>query len=102
MPALRHIAVHVEEPRSGQFVWVLTERSAADWQPLSQSKSPTRSYKVAMADGLLALQELVEDLDLGPREPQDETAGRSSSRAAPRSSSSTPTTGAYFGFGPAR
>ncbi|CAN7762264.1 hypothetical protein LJR039_007148 [Pseudorhodoferax sp. LjRoot39] len=101
MPALRQIAVHVEEPHSGKFTWVLTERAGEDWQPLSRAQSPVRSYKLAMAEGLLALQDLVQDLDLGPRARQ-EKADTPSASAAPRPASTTPAKGAYFGFGPAR
>jgi hypothetical protein len=101
MPSLRHIAVHVEEPRNSQFVWVLTERAGENWQPLSRAKSPVRSYKLAMAEGLLALQDLVEDLELGPRAQQEETA-RPSPAAAPEPAKTAPAQGAYFGFGPAR
>ncbi|MGC3986160.1 MAG: hypothetical protein QM777_16405 [Pseudorhodoferax sp.] len=102
MPALRQIAIHVEEPRSGRFAWVLTERHGADWQPLTRSKSPVRSYQAAMADGLLALQQLVDDLDRGPRAQHDEAKKPPPSRAAPRPGGTTPAKGAYFGFGPAR
>lgn len=97
MPALRHIAVHVEEPRRGQFVWVLTERDGDAWQPLERAEAAERSYRLAMAQGLLALQQLVDDLDLGPR---------ATSAAPPAPPEGAPAAadgkGRYFGFGPAR
>lgn len=95
MTALRHIAVHVEEPRSGQFVWVLTERSGAHWQPLQRAGAAVPRYSLAMAQGLLALQDLVEDLDVGPR-----AAAAASPAADGRAGA--PARGRYFGFGPAR
>lgn len=97
MPALRHIAVHVEEPRRGQFVWVLTERDGDAWQPLEQAGSAERSYRRAMAQGLLALQRLVGDLDVGPRAPAEAPPpSKGAPAAAPAQG------GRYFGFGPAR
>lgn len=91
MARLRHIAVHVEEPKPGRFAWVLSERGEHGWQALDTSAAPRTSYRQAMADGLLALQSLVDDLDAGPRS-ADGTATEDKPAAA-RS---------YFGFGPAR
>ncbi len=65
--ALRHIAVTVEEPDAGEFEWVLLEQGV-EWTAVKRAKRPTASYAKAMAAGLLALQEIVEDLDAGPRE----------------------------------
>lgn len=65
--ALRHIAVTVEEPENGQFEWVLLERST-EWAAFRRAKRPAASYARAMAAGLLALQEMVDDLEAGPRE----------------------------------
>ncbi|KQP02136.1 hypothetical protein [Pseudorhodoferax sp. Leaf265] len=109
MPALRHIAVHVEEPRGGRFVWVLTERRGDDWQPLDRAGTAVRSYQRAMAEGLLALQQLVDDLDLGPRADEDADADAEDPAAPPAREhtqeaphKAAPNKGAYFGFGPAR
>ncbi|RCW72477.1 hypothetical protein [Pseudorhodoferax soli] len=103
MPALRHIAVHVEEPRSGRFVWVLTERHADDWQPLDRARTAVPSYQRAMAEGLLALQQLVEDLDSGPRADAGHAAAPPErGRADEAPPKAAPAKGSYFGFGPAR
>ncbi|CAN7635278.1 hypothetical protein LJR039_004812 [Pseudorhodoferax sp. LjRoot39] len=103
MPALRHIAVHVEEPRSGRFVWVLTERHADDWQPLERAATAQRSYRHAMAEGLLALQQRVDDLDIGPRaDTRTPAAPPDEARVAEPARAAAPDKGAYFGFGPAR
>lgn len=67
MTALRSIAVTVEEPVPGEFEWVLLERGI-DWAPLHRTKRPVATYAKAMAAGLLALQDLVDDLDAGPRD----------------------------------
>jgi hypothetical protein len=67
---LRRIAVHVDEPRPGKFEWVLNEASPPSsemWTLLQKSARPVASYQKAMAQGLLALQALVEDLKTGPR-----------------------------------
>lgn len=70
--ALRAIAVTVEEPEPGAFVWVLLEQGV-DWAPLRAGR-PSKSYATAMANGLLALQGLIDDLETGPREPEAERA----------------------------
>lgn len=113
MSSLRHIAVHVEEPKPGRFVWVHSEHGGEDWQELERSDTSVSSYQRAMADGLWALQTLIPDLDRGPRKPEDDAVpkhvnpsddgktessgtGKKASNEAKRSS------GPYFGFGPAR
>ena len=114
MSRLRHIAVHVEEPKPGRFTWVLIERVAQDWQELSRPAALSKSYQKAMAEGLLELQALVPDLDIGPRsedeppfthddarspEKQVDRAAKGQKRGA----KSAPAAGkSYFGFGPAR
>lgn len=60
----------VEEPKPGAFVWVLVEQGMG-WATLSRAERPSRSYAKAMASGLLALQDLIENLEIGPREPED-------------------------------
>lgn len=85
---LRSLAVHVEELRRGAFAWVLIERDNADtWREIERAHAPVGTYREAMADGLLALQALIDDVDQGPREP---TAPRGAGQ--PR----------FFGFGPVR
>ena len=83
MTALRSIAVTVEEVRPGAFEWVLLEYTA-DWAPMTRSERPTKSYAKAMAAGLFALQNMVDDLDVGPREPETPTQ---------------PAAHSHFGFG---
>jgi len=85
---LRNIAVHVEEPQRGAFAWVLIERETADtWREIERAHAQAATYREAMADGLLALQAMIEDVDQGPRE-----------SAAPRGAGRKP----FFGFGPVR
>ncbi|MCD2513375.1 hypothetical protein [Comamonas endophytica] len=89
---LRSIAVYVEEPKRGSFAWVLIERENADtWREIERAHHHADSYHGAMADGLLALQAMTEDLDQGPRE----SAGQRSAGHAGGEAS-------FFGFGPAR
>ena len=114
MARLRHIAVHVEEPKPGRFAWVLTERGAHDWQELDKAVSLAQSYHQAMADGLAALQALVQDLDVGPRSVDEQASmhedARSPEKQADRSAKqqkrgekNAPAAGkSFFGFGPAR
>lgn len=67
---LRRISVYVEEPESGWFQWVLAEAAEglSIWHDLKAAEEWAPTYKEAMAEGLLALQDLIEDLDQGPRE----------------------------------
>lgn len=100
MPELRLIAVHVEEPQPGGFEWVLTERQGSDWAELQRAGDAVPRYRRAMADGLLALQTLVDDLDAGPRAaaPAPRKRTRKAADDAPPAAAARP----YFGFGPAR
>jgi hypothetical protein len=69
--ALRNIAVTVEEPETGEFEWMLLEQGV-EWAPLKRAERPSASYAKAMAAGLLALQDMIDDLDAGPREAEIE------------------------------
>lgn len=82
---LRRISVYVEEPERGWFQWVLAEAAEglSIWHDLKAAEDWEPTYKEAMAKGLLALQDLIEDLDQGPRE------------APPKPKASS----AVFGFG---
>lgn len=65
---LRHIAVHVTEPKVGDFRWVLTEQAADhSWSAIRTARVQSETYREAMADGLIALQSIVDNLDEGPR-----------------------------------
>ena len=76
MPSpLRLIAVHVEESPAGGFSWVLSERVGHRWGEIEKSNSAVSTYRQAMAEGLLALQAMSEDFDLGPRRPAQRASG---------------------------
>ncbi|SFQ36978.1 hypothetical protein [Variovorax sp. 770b2] len=108
---LRRIAVHVEEAPSGGFEWVLSEadddEDEGPWRSLKRARKAAHTYKASMADGLLALQSLIDDLDAGPRRPTgaepDSTTVRAGKeqarRAAKPGSEKKPATGSAFGFG---
>jgi len=70
MVHLRSIAVTVEEPSPGAFHWLLLEagEGGRGWALLESSDKPFKKYRKAMAAGLAALEAMIEDLDLGPRE----------------------------------
>lgn len=110
---LRHIAVHVEEPAAGGFHWVLTEQShGSAWLEIQRAGRAAGTYQRAMADGLLALQAMVEDLDAGPRRAAPGPARRKAARAPavmdrqgtrmPPAEDAPPAKPSLFGFGPAR
>lgn len=68
MPApLRQVSVHVEEAEDGAFHWVLSERQGERWDAFLRASSGAETYRQSMADGLLALQGMIDDLDIGPR-----------------------------------
>jgi hypothetical protein len=111
---LRRIAVHVEETPSGGFEWVLSEADdngdeddEGPWRSLKRARKAADTYKASMADGLLALQSLIDDLDAGPRRPTDSEpdskalrAGKHPARkAAKPEREKRPATGSAFGFG---
>ena len=67
--ALRHIAVHVDQGEDGWFRWVLIEQSApgSKWADLCSAELRFKTCSQAMAAGLLALQGLIEALDVEAR-----------------------------------
>lgn len=111
-PVLRRLAIYVEEPEPGRFEWVLGELDGEDTIVVQQrAPRPVGSYKTAMANGLMALQRVVEDLDGGPREDLQAPASAnelhdkqpSSERAPTKRSAENaqarPSRGTAFGFG---
>jgi hypothetical protein len=118
---LRHIAIYVEEPRPKKFAWVLNESAdgGVHWEMLQRAGKPVGSYQEAMAAGLAALQEMVDDTSLGPRgEPEveapakvskggsrkasKEVADEDSDDAVEEEPAAPAAKKAYFGFGPVR
>jgi len=72
VPPLRRLAIHVDEPGQGAFEWILSEvDETARLVGVQRAKSHAKTYHEAMAKGLLALQALIEDLDIGPREKEE-------------------------------
>ena len=103
MPAtLRRIAVYVDEPAAKDFCWVLMERGAKGaWTEMGRSAAPAATYHRAMADGLLALEGLVDDLDQGPRSlPRKGQRAQALSENEPQHGAE-PGRSSFFGFGPA-
>ena len=111
---LRLLAVHVAEPDPGQFEWVITECVNEDqWKEIGRAKDGYKTYKAAMASGLVALEEMISDLDVGPRRDaeqtdQPQTPPEGKVQPAPpdgkdaASPKGKPKKAAYFGFGPIR
>lgn len=111
---LRLLAVHVAESDPGQFEWVITERVKEDrWTEIHRAEDGYKTYKSAMANGLVALEEMISDLDVGPRrdpEQTDQTQTSPQGRVQPAPSDEKdaaspqekPKKAAYFGFGPIR
>ncbi|MDQ0591266.1 hypothetical protein QFZ47_005375 [Variovorax paradoxus] len=86
MQPLHRIAVTVIEEEEGAYRWRLVELEGDGWHILNQQARSMKTYKAAMAAGLLELQKMVEDLDVGPREDEPKVAKSKKS-------------GSVFGFG---
>ncbi|MBV7542679.1 hypothetical protein [Acidovorax sp. sic0104] len=110
---LRLLAIHVAEPDPGKFEWVITERVNDQWIEIERAEDGYKTYKAAMASGLVALEEMVSDLDVGPRKvaeradglptPPEGTVQPAPSDAEDAASpKGRPKKAAYFGFGPIR
>ncbi|MEQ6310523.1 hypothetical protein ABN448_25120 [Delftia acidovorans] len=110
---LRLLAVHVAEPDPGMFEWVITERVNEDqWKEIDRAKEGYKTYKTAMASGLMALEEMIADLDVGPRRdaeqtdrphiPPEERVQPATSDGQDAASPKGPRNAASFGFGPIR
>ncbi len=112
---LRLLAVHVAEPAHGRFEWVITERVREDqWKEIARGDDTYGVYKDAMANGLVALEQMIPDLEVGPRrdvgksEPAQTPRKRSAQPAASDARNgaarpeATPKNAPYFGFGPIR
>ena len=106
---LRLLAVHVEEPKPRSFEWVIMERGSRDqWAELDRAAKGLSTYKGAMSSGLIALEKMIDDLNVGPRReaklgsdpPQAPASAQSDHDVS--SPASKPKDAAYFGFGPVR
>lgn len=112
--ALRLISIHVEEPEASSFQWVIMEKAGDSWIEVSRASETLDAYKHAMAAGLIALQKMISDLDVGPRlaldgsnDEQTELRGDADTERSPatkegRASDAKIKSAAYFGFGPIR
>lgn len=92
MSKLRTIAVTVFEAEEGAaYRWRLVELegNGEGWSVLRQQPRAVKTYKAAMAAGLLELQKMVEDIDIGPREKEEEPEPARAARKG----------GSVFGFG---
>lgn len=111
---LQSVAVHVTEPEAGAFQWALTKLEADHtWSELQSADTTRPTYKEAMAEGLLALQARISDLNAGPRADATERHGptprhgpRDATEVEPAAGSDSdpesrtePTRRSVFGFG---
>lgn len=89
---LRSIAVTVVEVEEGAYRWRLVELDDEElgqgWRVVRQHPRAMKTYKAAMAAGLLELQKMIDDLDLGPREEEEPGAAKPAKKSGP-----------VFGFG---
>lgn len=97
MPSLRSIAVTVVEDKEGAYRWRLVELEDEGWRVLGQQSRSTKTYKAAMAAGLVELQKMIEDLDVGPRGDEPEPEPEPKTEREPEEGKKK--SGAAFGFG---
>jgi hypothetical protein len=88
MSMLRSIAVTVIEEEEGAYRWRLVELEGEGWRVLRQQSRAAKTYKAAMAAGLLELQKMAEDIDVGPREEEEPEPAKAARKS-----------GSVFGFG---
>ena len=106
MSSLRSVAVTVLEDSKGAYRWRLVELEEDNWRLLRQQPRAMKTYKAAMAAGLVELQAMVEDLDVGPREEELESEAERESAPEPEPEPASGSDheegrkkGAAFGFG---
>ena len=100
---LRRIAVHVDEAAQGAYRWILIEQKtkSAKWAEIDAASEPIDTYKEAMAAGLIALEALIDDLDVGPRDaaPSRAAPSKAASPEAAPEEALPKRQGGHFGFG---
>jgi len=102
---LRAIAVSVEAADPG-YRWLHFERQPESdvWVVLNRSPEPSATYHQAMAEGLVALELLIDDLALGPRsmKPTDSQSHRQKEAEGAQKAEqpSAKPSKRFFGFGP--
>lgn len=95
----------VEATDSG-YRWLHLEKQPAGevWVVLNRSSEPSATYHQAMAEGLVALELLIDDLALGPRsmKPTDNQSHRQKEAVIAQKAEqpSAEPSKSFFGFGP--
>ncbi len=73
MQPLRHLAVTVIQSANKTYRWRLVELAPdGQWTAVDEQEESAKNYSAAMATGLLQLQEMIEDLAVGPRDEDPE------------------------------
>ncbi|KQP37949.1 hypothetical protein [Pseudorhodoferax sp. Leaf274] len=75
LPALRSLALSVQEYRSGEYRWVILERFADDepFEVLLAAEESCATYGDALANGTAVLSALADDnMAIGPRVNEEE------------------------------
>ncbi|MFT3718196.1 hypothetical protein [Pseudorhodoferax sp.] len=74
LPALRSLALTVQEPRTGEYRWVVLERFEDDepFEVLLAAEESCRTYGEALSNGTSVLSALADgDMAIGPRTSED-------------------------------
>jgi hypothetical protein len=71
---LRRIAVWVQETEGGTFRWVHTEVQAGRLRDLRSSEHEFMTFEGALDEGADALKSMCVDVEVGPREQEEELA----------------------------
>lgn len=73
MQPLRPLAITVFQSAEKAYRWRLVELTPdGQWAAIDEQRQPEKTYRAAMASGLVQLQQLIEDLAIGPREEDPE------------------------------
>lgn len=84
-----HVAVHVAEPKAGDYRWVLTKLAPDhSWIEAGRAEAAATTFKQALAEGCLALEELLSG-----------SPGEDSEREQPEDAADSKRRRTAFGFG---
>lgn len=92
---LRPISLSVEEPKPGDFFWVLFERHKTDrWSEIQRADNAADTFQKALAEGVKVWQEIMNMGNIPISAPENEASKQTDPPARKKPS--------LFGFGPAR
>ena len=99
---LRPISLSVDEPKPGEFHWVLYERNkSGEWAEIKRGDNACSTYKKALGEGVKAMEDIVE-MGKIPRFKPEKASGALEAGEDEPAETTPPKRPSLFGFGPAR